>query len=137
MTDFLVDTNVISELARPKPNTAAISWLSSLDHLWFSVITLDELSYGIERAPERNQQRLRSWMSDLLNTRPTIVEVSSQIALTAGRLRAQRESNGRRVAQSDMLIAACALDRGLVLATRNTKDFDGCGLDVFNPFEQN
>jgi len=57
-----------------------------------------------------------------------------QAARASGELRATREARGRRVAQADMLIAAIALTHGLTLATRNTRDFEGCGVAVIDPF---
>ena len=66
---------------------------------------------------------------------PEVVPIDSEVALAAGRLRARRERRGRPVAQADMLIAACALTRGLTLVTRNVADFEGCGIALLDPFD--
>ncbi len=86
------------------------------------------------RAPEGRRPKLAHWLDALLSSAHQVLEVSLTIARAAGELRAAREASGRRVAQADMLLAATALVHGLTLATRNQRDFDGCGVAVFNPF---
>jgi toxin FitB len=135
MVTYLIDTNVLSELPKARPQAAVLQWFAALDTIAVSAITLEELSFGIERAKNGRRERLRIWFGQLLDARPQIIDTNAKIAVTAGRLRALREGKGRRVAQADMLIAASALNNGLVLATRNLRDFEGCGLTVFNPFE--
>ena len=131
---FLLDTNVISELPRPRPDPGVLSWLAELDAIALASITVEELVYGVERARAKERERLRRWLDALLNTRPTVVAVDERVARIAGTLRATREASGRKVSQADMLIAACAVSGGLVLATRNVRDFDGCGVPLFDPF---
>jgi predicted nucleic acid-binding protein len=132
---YLLDTNVLSELPRPRPHAGVLRWLGSQREIALSAITLEELTYGVERAKGPARERLRGWLQALLDSRPRIVPVTPLVASTAGRLRAQREASGRPVAQADMLVAACALTEGLVLATRNVRDFEGCGVALLNPFE--
>ncbi len=134
MTHYLIDTNVISELPKPRPNEKVLMWLEKQQQITLSAVTLEELTFGVERAKTKRDV-LRGWLADLMRASPTIVDVTFRIAMTAGRLRALREAKGRRVAQADMLVAACALEAGLVLATRNVRDFEGCGLALVNPFE--
>jgi hypothetical protein len=131
---YLVDTNVVSELPRPKPNPGALEWLGGQPGIVISVLTVEELTYGVERARGREQRRLRAWLDGLFGTAPTIVAIDERIARAAGELRAARERRGRTVAQADMLIAATALITGRVLVTRNTKDFTSCGVGLLNPF---
>lgn len=135
MNGFLLDTNVISEVVKPRPNPAVVAWLEGRESIVLCAITIEELTYGIERAKGKARESLREWFADLLEAEPRIVPISAEVAATAGRLRAQREAVGRRVAQADMLVAAAALTEGLVLATRNVADFERCGLALFNPFE--
>lgn len=135
MTGYLVDTNVLSELPRPRPSTAVLRWLDSQRQVAISAITLEELTFGVERGRGSSRDRLRSWLQALLDAAPRVLPVTALIASTAGRLRAQREARGRPVAQADMLVAASAITEGLVLATRNLKDFEGCGVALVNPFE--
>ncbi len=132
---YLLDTNVLSELPRPRPHAGVLRWLGSQREIALSAITLEELTYGVERSKGPARERLRGWLQALLDSKPRIIPVSPLVASTAGRLRAQREASGRPVAQADMLVAACALTEGLVLATRNVRDFEGCGVALLNPFE--
>jgi toxin FitB len=134
MTTFLVDTNVLSELPKPRPHPAVLRWLESQAEIAISAITLEELTFGVERTRGLGRERLRTWLQALLDSSPRVIAVSGLVATTAGRLRAQREAAGRPVAQADMLVAASALTEGLVLATRNTRDFEGCGVALVNPF---
>lgn len=135
MTAYLVDTNVLSELPKPKPHPAVLRWLDGQQDIAISAITLEELSFGVERAKGVARDRLRGWLRALLDSAPRVLLVTELVASTAGRLRAQREAKGRPVAQADMLVAASALTEGLVLATRNVRDFEGCGVALVNPFE--
>jgi predicted nucleic acid-binding protein len=135
MSGFLVDTIVLSELPKPRPAAAVLRWLDGQSEIAISAITLEELTFGVERARGPARDRLRRWLQALLDSSPRVVAVSALVASTAGRLRAQREAKGRQVAQADMVVAACALTEGLVLATRNPRDFEGCGVALVNPFE--
>jgi predicted nucleic acid-binding protein len=130
----LVDTNVLSELTRPRANANVLRWLDALETLHVSVVTLEELAFGVARAPSPSRPRLARWLDRLLETRPIVLDVTAPIARASGELRAAREARGRRVAQADMLIAATALTHGLTLATRNVRDFDECGVVVVDPF---
>jgi predicted nucleic acid-binding protein len=131
---MLVDTNVLSELPRARPNANVVGWFSQQDTIHLSVVTLEELAFGIARAAPTSRARLTRWLDALLQARPIVLDVTTAIARASGELRAVREARGRRVAQADMLIAATALTHGLTLATRNTGDFEGCGLALFDPF---
>jgi len=133
----LVDTNVLSELPKPRPSLAALRWLEAQPEIAIAIssISLEELTFGVERSKGAARERLRDWLQALLDTGPRVLPVTELVATTAGRLRAQREAKGRPVAQADMLVAASALTEGLVLATRNVKDFEGCGVALVNPFE--
>jgi predicted nucleic acid-binding protein len=133
---YLVDTNVLSESIRARANGRVMDWLASQDEVAFSAVTLEELAFGVERAPAAKRQRLRHWLDGLLTAAPLVLPVDENVAVTAGRLRASREAAGRPVAQADMLIAATAALSGRVLVTRNVKDFAGCGIALLDPFEE-
>jgi len=135
VTGYLVDTNVFSELPKLKPAAAVLRWMDGQREIAISAITLEELTFGVERAKGGARDRLRGWLQALADAGPRVLPVTALVASTAGRLRAQREAKGRPVAQADMLVAASALTEGLVLATRNVKNFEGCGVALVNPFE--
>ena len=129
---MLVDTNVLSELARPRPNTAVVDWLGAQSRI--HLVTLEELAFGVARASGAARARLRTWLDALLAARPILLDVTPAVARASGELRAARETRGRRVAMADMLIAATALTHGLTLVTRNVSDFEGCGVTLLDPF---
>jgi predicted nucleic acid-binding protein len=131
---ILADTNLLSELPRRRPNASVLRWFAGQETVHLSVITIEELTFGVARSTPLARARLGRWLDALLEARPIVLDVTPAIARASGELRAAREARGRRVAQADMLIAATALAHGLTLATRNTKDFDGCGVALFDPF---
>ena len=99
-----------------------------------SAVTLEELTYGIERIKPEQAGRLRVWFDKLLAIPPEVIPVDEKIAHLAGQLRAGREQGGKVVTQADMLIAATAVFTGRILVTRNAKDFVDCGVPLLNPF---
>ena len=127
---YLVDTNVLSELPRPRPEPRVVRWLEAQDAIVISVVSVEELVFGVARAPSARRTKLNRWLDSLLDAAAQVLDVTPRVARAAGELRAAREAAGRRVAQADMLIAATALVHGLTLATRNTRDFGGCGVAV-------
>lgn len=126
----LSDTNIISELMRPVPDPGVERWASQQAGLCVSVITIDELTFGLRR---RGNLRLTAWF-DRFITQVTVVDITMPVARRAGELRALLQGQGQSRTQADMLIAATAQIHGLTLVTRNTRDFDGCGVEVLNPF---
>jgi predicted nucleic acid-binding protein len=134
LSNYLLDTNVISELARKKPNASVIEFFESLDEITISVITVEEIEFGIERLPQAQRKNLWKWWSTLLSIPPNVLDIDDKIAKLAGNLRAKQETKGKSRTQADMLIAATAISHGLILVTRNTKDFSESGVSVLNPF---
>jgi predicted nucleic acid-binding protein len=126
----LVDTNVISELARRKPDPGVIAWAGGITRLAISVITLDEIHFGLARRPN---ERVRAWVEAFFQRHP-VLEVTAPIARRAGELRGALAARGSVRHQADMLIAATAQVHQLTLVTRNTKDFEQCGIGLLNPF---
>lgn len=136
---YLIDTNVISELVRPKPDAAVLDWFSRTpdEALFLSVLTLGEIRKGVEKltspdeAPRR--EKLRLWLEHDLRDwfGPRILPIGPDVADHWGRLLAQA---GRPVPAIDSLLAATALHHDLRLVTRNTRDFDYAGLEVINPW---
>lgn len=136
MTGWLVDTNVISELVRPRPTAKIVAFLERTSGLHLSVVTLHEIAYGADRAPDPvRRAKLTAWLGALAQGyADRIIAVDVAIAERAGRLRAAADALGRPADPLDTLIAATALERDLKLATRNIGDFREYGLDLHDPW---
>jgi predicted nucleic acid-binding protein len=135
---WLIDTNVVSEWIKPRPDTAVVSWLDEADEerIFLSIVSLAEIRFGIERlAPGRRRTRLDQWLREELPERfeGRIVPVDGQVADACGRLLARARRAGRGLGAMDALIAATCLAGDLVLATRNLGDFDDLGIELFSP----
>ena len=133
---YLIDTNVLSELVRPKPDAAVLHWFSNTpdDALFLSALTLGEIRKGVEKMADiKRREKLRLWLEhdlrDWFGAR--ILPVGPEVADHWGRLLAQA---GRPLPAIDSLLTATALHHDLRLVTRNTKNFDYMGLEVVNPW---
>jgi predicted nucleic acid-binding protein len=136
---FLLDTNVVSEWVKPRPNAGVVAWLDEADEdrLFISVITLAELRRGIERLePGRRRKRLDDWLREELPVRfeGRVLPVDPAIAETWGRLVARGEAAGRAIGAMDAFIAATASAHGLTLVTRNVEDFKDAMRAILNPW---
>ncbi len=129
---ILCDTNIISELARPAPNPQVLVWSQELSFMIISVITVEEISYGLIA---KLNPRIQAWLDEFLATYCSILPITSEIAQIAGQLRGYFKTQGKPRIQADMLIAATAKHYQLSLATRNIRDFEDCGILLINPFE--
>jgi predicted nucleic acid-binding protein len=134
--DWLVDTNVISELVRPRPAAKVVAFLEQTAGLHLSVITLHEIAYGADRAPDPvRRAKLTAWLGQLAhNFADRIIAVDTGIAERAGRLRAAADALGRPSDPLDALIAATALERSLMVATRDIDGFRGFGTELHDPW---
>lgn len=136
MTKYILDTNVVSELARPAPSPQVIAFLQREADLWMSTILFHELAYGLERVRDAARKPKLLAFIDAMKARfenRTLV-VDMAVAETAGRLRAFAATRGRTLAPLDSLMAATAIAHDATLATRNTKDFLDLGIDVIDPW---
>jgi predicted nucleic acid-binding protein len=137
---YLLDTNVVSECTKPRPNPGVIEWLSQVaeDDVFLSVVTFAELRHGIERLPAgRRRRRLDEWLRGELALRfeGRIVLIDGAIADEWGRLVVRQEARGRPIAAIDGLIAATAQVHALTLVTRNAADFQISVKAVLNPWK--
>ena len=137
MSGYLLDTNVVSELSRPTPHPAIVTFMGAEDDLWLSVIVLEELDLGVQLLPHgRRREGLRTWLSLLLsNFAARILPIGRREAAQAATLQARAHRRGKRLQLADALIAGTAMTCDLVVATRNVRDFGGMGVDVHNPWE--
>jgi len=138
--NYLLDTCVISELVAKHPNPKVVAWIDSIEEtrLYLSVITVGEIRKGIEKLPASPRKNiLREWLDDQLLVRfgDRIVPLDISSMLHWGQLTAMLETKGKPMAAMDLLIAASALSRELILVTRNADDFKHVGLTIFNPWE--
>ncbi len=133
---YLLDTNVVSELARRKPAAAVLTWLDQVPYLsiYLSVLTQGELRQGVERlADGERKEQLRRWLESDVPAwfGGRFLPISKEIADRWGRLVAESR---RSVPEIDSLLAATALHHDLRLVTRNEADFRLPGLTVINPW---
>ena len=136
---FLIDTNVISELARPIPDPRVISFLHETDEdrLFVSVITLGELRRGVAlKADGRAKSALDRWLRNDLYERfaGRILDINTEIAEMWGDLMAKAKRQGKVLPAMDSFLAATALVHGKTLVTRNVKDFAPFDVPIFNPW---
>ncbi len=136
---FLLDTNVVSEWAKPQPDPGVMRWLyeADEDRLFLSVITLAELRFGVERLPPgARRNRLDAWIREELAGRfeGRILAVDETVAEMWGQVLASSEAQGRRMNLMDCFLAATAKVHRLKLVTRNSKDFSGLEREVLNPW---
>ena len=138
---FLLDTNVISEGAKPRPDPAVMDWLGSVDEdqLFLSVISLAELRHGVERLDDgRRKAALDLWLSEELPTRfdDRLLIVDMATADHWSHVVARAHSVGRPIGAMDAFLAAVAERHQLTLVTRNVSDFDRIGVRLFNPWDR-
>lgn len=135
----LLDTHVLSELQRPAPETAVLAWLASqpVESLWVSAVTEAEMRLGVRLlAPGRTRSALEVALDGLFGSdlAGRILPFDSSAAAAYAELAAVRRALGRPISQFDAQIAAIAKCAGFRLATRNTDDFEHCGLTLIDPW---
>ena len=135
---YLIDTNVISELRRPSPDTGVVQWFSQrpASSLFLSVLTLGEIRKGVEKLKDKHQQiELIDWLENdlVIFFSGRILGIDSAVADRWGRLVA---GAGRTVSAIDSLLAATAVEHDLILVTRNIKDLEGLAVTTYNPWQQ-
>ena len=136
---ILLDTNVLSETLRPTPDRSVAAWLSRQPRsaLFTSTITRAELLYGVRILPEgRRRTRLLEAVIPVFESgfAGRVLAFDNDAADAYSEIASSRRAAGRPISQLDAMIAAIARSRGAVLATRNTKDFEGCGVEVTDPW---
>jgi predicted nucleic acid-binding protein len=130
--NYLIDTNVISEAMKRSPNPKVNQWVIDQEIIYLSVISVEEIYFGLAH---KEAPRQLEWFEKLLQVRGEVLPVTLSIAKHCGTLRGNFYKRGITRTQADMLIAATAYEHNLILSTRNTRDFEECGIQLFNPFE--
>lgn len=136
---WLLDTNVLSELRRQKPNEKVVSFVSSrpLHELYISVVTLAEIRFGIEVVPDvRRRSDLADWLAQ--SVRPMfdrrILEINEDILLRWRILVEEGRKIGHTYSQPDLMIAATALHHGLTVVSRDRSEYEKAKVPVLDPW---
>jgi len=137
--NFLLDTCVVSELIKPRPDKRICRWVAGQEEhrLFLSVITLGELQKGVSKlSPGRRRSEIERWIeSDLLHRfKNRILSVDTAVATTWGEMLGKAEGCGRPIPAIDALIAATARVNRCTVVTRNESDIEPSGVEVINPW---
>jgi len=138
---YLLDTCIISEMFKPKPERNVVEWLLDQNEtdLYVSVLTFGELHRGIERLPvSRKKEGLHAWVENDLKERflNRTLDINIMVAKTWGRIQGLAEKKGKPMPVIDSLIAATGIAYGLIVVTRDTADMEESGAGLFNPWIQ-
>lgn len=128
---FLCDTNVLSELVKPRPAPGVVAWAEGVTSVTLSAVTVEEVYYGLGRRPK---PKILAWFEGFLGEGAEVLPVTPAVARRAGEMRGSLAARGITRTQADMLIAATAQLHRLTLVTRNRRDFEGCGVPVLDPW---
>jgi len=130
---FLVDTNVLSELVRKRPDPGVLQWAQEVTRVAISAATVEEVYFGLSWKPN---PRILLWFEEFLEVNCEVLPVTAEIAKRAGEIRGQLQARGQTRSSTDMLIASTAQEHKLTLVTRNIPDFEGCGVPLLTPFRE-
>lgn len=136
---IVLDTNVISELMKPRPSGTVLAWMDNQDPvaLYITTVTIAEISCGIQALLKgRRRAALERSFGQAVDEgfQHRVLPLDQEAAYQYGQIMAARKAAGKPLSVCDGQIAAITLSRGFVLATRNTRDFSNCGLELINPF---
>lgn len=136
---IIVDTNIISEFMTSPPASQVLEWINaqSAASLYMTTISIAEIGYGLRCMPKGKRQRLlterfNQFVDTAFDTR--ILSFDEVAAHLYGEIKGYRREIGRPLSDLDGQIAAIARANGFSIATRNTKDFEECGIELINPF---
>jgi len=137
---IILDTNVISEIMRPEPNAGVKAWLAAQDPLALAVtsITVAEIQRGIVRLPKGKRRKgLEDRFAAFIEASFTgrLLAFDEAAAYSCGQAAARREQKGLHADAVDMMIAGIVVSTKASLATRNTSDFEECGIRLINPWQ--
>lgn len=136
MTDYLLDTNVISETARQRPDPKVLEWIGRLSSLLLPAVAVYELASGIKRLPAGKRRRfLDDWFADLMASDCDILAFDRDAALACAELEVAARHQRRAVEHRDLLILGTAKSRSMGVATRNVTHLRGLGVPIYDPFD--
>lgn len=136
---IVLDTNVLSELLRPRPHSGVVEWLiaQTRSMVFTTAISRGEMLFGVQILPDgQRKARLRQEVLAIFSADMAgrVLPYDSDAADAHAECAAMRRAQGRPIAQSDAMIAGIARSRGATLATRNARDFEGCGIPLIDPW---
>ena len=135
---WLLDTCVVSELFRKRPEPAVVSWLEAhRGQCALSLVSVGEIQYGIERLPHgRNRNALQHWFDGVCTQfSARTLGLDEVVWRNFGRLKASLEVIGKKQDDMDLLLAASAHVHRLILVTRNVRHFADTGITLLNPWD--
>lgn len=137
---IVVDTNALSELLRPAPDARVLEWFAAQPRatLFTTTVTRGEILYGLRLLSDGQRRRgLLEAVQAVFNQEfaGRVLGFDAEAADVFAQIAASRKLAGRPISQFDAMIAAVARSRGAALATRNLKDFTGCGVDLIDPWQ--
>lgn len=132
---YLLDTNIISELRKPKPHGAVLDWYKNIadEDLYVSAVSLGEIQAGIELTREQDKKKAESlelWLQDIANAHNILPMTGATFILWAKLMHTLSNT-----VREDAMIAATAIEKKLTVVTRNTKDFRRFKITLLNPFD--
>lgn len=140
---YLLDTCVISEYIKKKPNQLVIEWLDNQtkNNLWLSILTIAELKKGIfkiRNSQPKRYQKLSQWL-EIVKTKfdGHVLPLNEEILNTWAEITGESEASGKKLSVIDSLIGATAQQYNLIIVTRNINDFNFSSFRIFNPWEMN
>jgi len=138
--NYLLDTNIISELISNTPNKNVVNFILKLEEesLYLSVITIGEIKAGIEKLDNsKKKEKLLNWLENdlLIRFEHRIVDIDTEVMLKWGFITAKLKKEGKPLPIMDSLIGSTAQAKNLVLLTRNEKDFKNFDIKVITPFK--
>lgn len=138
MTDYALDTNVVSELTKDVRNPRVVAFLHNQTDLWLPSVVVFELEFGVQLLSQgQRRNRLRTMNDNIISSyNDRILPLERAGAEWAALYRAQTRRDGRLLRLSDALIAGIARANDLTVATRNVRDFEGLDVEIYNPWEE-
>ena len=136
---IVLDTNIVSEFMTSPPAEPVTAWLNTQEatQLYFTTISIAEIGFGLRVMPAGRRRQLLTdrferFLAAAFESR--VLSFDEDAAHAYGEIRGHRKEQGRPMSNFDGQIAAIAKTQGFAVATRNTKDFEDCGLELINPF---
>jgi predicted nucleic acid-binding protein len=139
LTGWLLDTNILSELRRPKPEKKVLAFVAEkpLDFLYVSAVTLAEIRFGIELVKDASRRsELHDWLTNIV--RPMfehrVLQITEDVMFRWRLLVEEGRKSGHTFSQPDLIIAATALHHGLTIVSRDTRDYEQARVPLLNPW---